>query len=134
MPSQPILAVIGATGAVGREMLAILESRQFPPGDLRVMASGRSAGREIEYRGQTLTIEELTPDALRGIDLALFSAGGSISRDLAPVACGHGATVTEIDAAHLFYLMARGIPEKEARRLLVKATEPFYYPEDDDDE
>ena len=73
------LAIVGATGAVGQEMLKVLEKRNFPYDELVLLASARSAGKKITFRGTEHTIQELTEDSFHGIDLALFSAGGSIS-------------------------------------------------------
>ena len=78
------IAIIGATGAVGQELLSILEQRQFPIKSLKLLASKRSAGNTIKFKGKDLTVEELTHDSFKGIDLVLSSAGGSISRDYAP--------------------------------------------------
>ena len=80
------VAVVGATGAVGRTMIAVLNEREFPLGDLRLLASGRSAGRTMSIDGRTLEIGEATPDAFDGVDIALFSAGADQSRALAPIA------------------------------------------------
>ena len=70
------VAIAGATGAVGTEFLKLLESRDFPMKSLRLLASSRSAGRELQFRGDVLKVEELTPKSFQGIDLAFFSAGG----------------------------------------------------------
>ncbi len=78
------IAVAGATGAVGVEMLQILEQRQFPLASLRVLASARSAGATLHFRGQPLTVRELSIESLAGVDLALFSAGSSITRSICP--------------------------------------------------
>ena len=73
------VAVAGATGAVGQEMLSILEERKFPVKSLRLLASSRSAGKTFPFGGETLPVEELTPKSFRGIDIALSSAGGGRS-------------------------------------------------------
>ena len=73
------VGIVGATGAVGQELISLLVARQFPLAELRLLASARSAGQKQAFRGQELVIEELTEDAFKGIDIALFSAGGSIS-------------------------------------------------------
>ena len=73
------VAVVGATGVVGRTMIAVLHEREFPMAELRLLASGRSAGRTVSVEGRTLEIGEATPDAFDGVDIALFSAGGDIS-------------------------------------------------------
>ncbi|MCI0365740.1 MAG: aspartate-semialdehyde dehydrogenase [Phycisphaerales bacterium] len=97
--SFPSIAIVGATGAVGREMLSVIEQRRFPCRELRLLASSRSAGTTIEYRGQPLTVGELTDDSFDGIDLALFSAGGSVSKQYAPIAVARGATVIDNSSA-----------------------------------
>ncbi len=84
------VAIVGATGAVGVEILSCLETRNFPLASLKLLASKRSAGKQVTFRGQTLTVEELTPDSFDGVDLALFSAGGDISRQFAPIAAAAG--------------------------------------------
>lgn len=89
------IAIIGATGAVGQEHLSILEQRQFPIKSLKLLASKRSAGNTIKFKGKDLTVEELTHDSFKGIDLVLSSAGGSISRDYAPSAVKAGAVVVD---------------------------------------
>ena len=89
------IAIIGATGAVGQELLSILEQRQFPIKSLKLLASKRSAGNTIKFKGKDLTVEELTHDSFKGIDLVLSSAGGSISRDYAPSAVKAGAVVVD---------------------------------------
>lgn len=96
MPSRPLnVAVVGATGAVGVEMQKTLEKRNFPVKNLRLLASGRSAGKKMTCLGQEWTVEELTTDSFKDIDVALFSAGGSISRDFAPAAVKAGAVVVD---------------------------------------
>ncbi|HUB43397.1 MAG TPA: aspartate-semialdehyde dehydrogenase [Acetobacteraceae bacterium] len=94
-PSPPSLAIIGATGAVGAELLLCLEQRNFPLSRLRLLASARSAGRSLCFRGDAIRVEELNDDALSGIDIALFSAGSSIARRFAPVAAQQGAIVVD---------------------------------------
>ena len=80
MNRHPHVAVVGATGAVGIEMLKTLEKRQFPVGKLTLLASARSAGKTLTFQGKEHTVKELTKDSFAGIDIALFSAGGSISK------------------------------------------------------
>src|SRR5258708_35823283 len=80
------VAIVGTTGAVGREFLTVLAERKFPIKNLKLLASARSAGKKVEFAGQTYTVEELTKDSFKGIDIALFSAGGSISKEYAPAA------------------------------------------------
>ncbi len=90
-----VVAVVGATGAVGREMLRTLERREFPCDELRCLASARSSGKELPFRGKTIVVEELTEDSFDGVDIALFSAGGSTSRKFAPAAAAAGAVVID---------------------------------------
>jgi aspartate-semialdehyde dehydrogenase len=93
---QPLtVAVVGATGVVGRTMIQVLSERNFPVGELRLLASGRSAGSTVSAGGRTLTIGEATPEAFAGVDIALFSAGGDVSKELAPEAAARGATVID---------------------------------------
>ena len=80
--SAPVVAVVGATGAVGVELMQCLEQRRFPLSNLRLFASARSAGKTLPFKGKPVTVEELTEDSFRGIDIALFSAGGSQSKRL----------------------------------------------------
>ena len=89
------VAVVGATGVVGKTMIKILSERKFPVGELRLLASGRSAGTTVTVEGRTLTVGEATPGAFEGVDIALFSAGGDVSRRLAPEAVKRGATVID---------------------------------------
>jgi aspartate-semialdehyde dehydrogenase len=93
------VAVVGATGAVGREMVEILEERKFPVGELRLLASERSAGEAIAYCGKELAVDLLTDGALGGLDFALFSAGADVSRRFAPVAVQQGAIVIDNSSA-----------------------------------
>jgi aspartate-semialdehyde dehydrogenase len=93
---QPlVVAVVGATGVVGKTMIQILSEREFPVAELRLLASGRSAGMTVTVAGPTLTVGEATPEAFEGVDIALFSAGGDVSRQLAPEAAKRGATVID---------------------------------------
>jgi aspartate-semialdehyde dehydrogenase len=99
-PASPKhLAIVGATGAVGVEMLRVLERRNFPVASLRLLASPRSAGKKLAFRGEELTIEPLTPESFTGIDIALFSAGGGISKEFAPHAVKAGAVVVDNSSA-----------------------------------
>ncbi len=95
MNRNPHVAVIGATGAVGVEMIKTLEKRNFPVGKLTLLASARSVGKTLPFRGQDIAITELTKDSFRGIDIALFSAGGAISREFAPIAVKAGCVVVD---------------------------------------
>jgi aspartate-semialdehyde dehydrogenase len=93
------VAVVGVTGAVGQQMLKTLEDRDFPIASLTLLASKRSAGQQIQFKNETYTIQEAQPAAFEGIDLALFSAGGSVSKALAPEAVKRGAIVVDNTSA-----------------------------------
>jgi aspartate-semialdehyde dehydrogenase len=93
------VAVVGATGAVGPEVLSILAEREFPATEVVAFASARSAGRRVAYGDEELEVRELTADALEGFDLALFSAGGATSRRFAPEAVRRGAVVVDKSSA-----------------------------------
>ncbi|MGG2109894.1 aspartate-semialdehyde dehydrogenase [Lysinibacillus pakistanensis] len=95
MTKQLTVAVVGATGAVGTKMMEQLIKRNFPIGAIKFLASARSAGKPIEFNGKTYTIEEATPEAFEGVNVALFSAGGSVSAVLAPEAAKRGAVVID---------------------------------------
>jgi aspartate-semialdehyde dehydrogenase len=99
MNRNPHVAVVGPTGAVGVEMIKTLEKRNFPAGKLTLLASARSAGRKLKFRGQEIEIRELRKDSFTGIDIALFSAGGSISKEFAPVAAKAGCIVIDNSSA-----------------------------------
>ena len=99
MNRNPHVAIVGATGAVGVEMIKTLEKRNFPAGKLTLLASARSAGRKLKFRGQEIEIRELRKDSFTGIDIALFSAGGSISKEFAPVAAKAGCIVIDNSSA-----------------------------------
>ncbi len=94
------IAIVGATGAVGAELLQVLERRGFPVERLLPLSSQRSAGKTVSFRGEEIATEELSPASFRGIDLAFFSAGGDISRQYAPIARATGAIV--IDNSSVF--------------------------------
>jgi len=89
------VAVVGATGAVGEQMREILEERLFPVDELRLLASERSAGQYLEFRGQELRVDVLKEDSFKGTDIALFSAGGSVSDKFAPLAVASGGVVVD---------------------------------------
>jgi aspartate-semialdehyde dehydrogenase len=93
------VAVVGATGVVGREMLNTLERRNFPAKRVVALASERSAGKKLEFRGTTLTVETLGPKSFAGVDIALFSAGASTSKEFAPIAAAAGAVVIDNSSA-----------------------------------
>ena len=99
MNRNPHVAVVGATGAVGIEMIKTLEKRNFPVSKLTLLASARSVGRKLKFRGQEIAVKELTKDAFAGIDIALFSAGGSISKEFAPLAAKAGCVVIDNSSA-----------------------------------
>lgn len=89
------VAIMGATGAVGLEFIKILEQRNFPVKSLRLLASSRSAGRKLKFKGEDYTVEELTENSFKDIDIVLASAGGSISAKFAPIAVKSGAVVVD---------------------------------------
>jgi len=99
MPHDLTVAVVGATGAVGREMLKILEEREFPATKVRALASSRSAGSSLPFQNGELIVEELTEASFADIDLALFSAGGETSKKFAPIAAKAGCTVVDNSSA-----------------------------------
>lgn len=98
--SKPVVAVVGATGAVGVELLHCMEQRDFPVSRLRLLASARSAGREMGFKGKAVSVEELTERSFAGVDIALFSAGSAVSRRFAPAAVQHGAVVIDNSSAY----------------------------------
>ena len=93
------VAVVGATGAVGQEFLRVLEQRRFPYEKITMLASSRSAGKTITFKGKDHTVVELTENSFKGVNLALFSAGGSISKKFAPIAAKAGAVVVDNSSA-----------------------------------
>ncbi len=93
------VAVVGATGAVGQEFMRVLEQRNFPFEKITFLASSRSAGKPITFKGKTYTVQELKEDSFKGVDLALFSAGGSISKKFAPIAAQSGTVVVDNSSA-----------------------------------
>ncbi|MBG9784359.1 aspartate-semialdehyde dehydrogenase [Shouchella lehensis] len=101
------LAVVGATGAVGQQMLKTLEERDFPISTLKLLSSKRSAGKTITFRGQPYTVEEATPASFEGIDIALFSAGGSVSKALIPEAVKRGVVCVDNTSA---FRMDKDVP------------------------
>lgn len=94
-----VVAVVGATGAVGREMIAMLDARDFPIKQLRLMASSRSAGSRVTFRDEEIVVEDLATADFSGVDFALFSAGGSTSLEYAPKAAAVGAVVIDNSSA-----------------------------------
>ncbi|MFC5712095.1 aspartate-semialdehyde dehydrogenase [Thalassorhabdus alkalitolerans] len=101
------VAVVGATGAVGEQMLKTLEDKDFPIKSIKLLSSKRSAGKKLSFKGEEVTVEEATPEAFEGIQLALFSAGGSVSKKLAPEAVKRGAVVVDNTSA---YRMDEDVP------------------------
>ena len=99
MNRNPHVAVVGATGAVGIEMIKTLEKRNFPVGQLTLLASARSVGKKLKFRGESVTVQELTQDGFKGIDVALFSAGGGISKEFAPQAVRQNCVVVDNSSA-----------------------------------
>ena len=99
MSDAPFVAIVGATGAVGRENIKVLSPRQFPLSGLRLLASHRSAGTTVPFGGQTYEVEELGKDSFDGVDTAFFSAGARISREYAPVATSKGCLVVDNSSA-----------------------------------
>ncbi len=97
--TDPKIAVVGATGAVGREMIDTLIQRGLPTDDLTLLASSRSAGQEMEVAGKNVIVKELKKDSFKGIDIALFSAGGAISKEFAPYAEKEGTIVIDNSSA-----------------------------------
>src|SRR5579862_4855050 len=95
----PVVAIVGATGAVGVELIRCLEERAFPLSELRLLASARSVGKTLNFRGQALPVRELVADSFRGVDLALFSAGAGTSKRFAPLAVEQGAVVIDNSSA-----------------------------------
>jgi len=101
------VAVAGATGAVGRKMLEILRERNFPVDRLKLLASARSAGTSLEFKGEQVTVEELRHDSFEGVDIALFSAGASVSQEFAPSAVKSNCVVIDNSSA---YRMEKDVP------------------------
>jgi aspartate-semialdehyde dehydrogenase len=99
MNNKPHVAVVGATGAVGIEMIKTLEKRNFPVGKLTLLASARSLGKKLKFRGEDIAVKELTKDCFAGIEIALFSAGGGISKEFAPIAAKAGCVVVDNSSA-----------------------------------
>ena len=101
------VAVVGATGAVGQQMIKTLESRDFPISTLTLLSSKRSAGTKVLYKDKEIVVQEATPESFKGIDIALFSAGGGVSKELAPHAVRHGAIVVDNTSA---FRMDKDVP------------------------
>jgi len=94
-----VVAVVGATGAVGTEMIATLEKRKFPVSGIKLLASHRSVGKRLRFRGEDIPVEELKADSFRGVEIALFSAGAARSKEFAPAAVKAGAVVVDNSSA-----------------------------------
>ena len=101
------VAIVGATGAVGQEFLTVLAERRFPIANLTLWASAKSAGKKFQFAGKTYTVRELTNESFKDVNIALFSAGGSVSREFAPAAVAAGAIVVDNTSA---FRMKQGIP------------------------
>jgi len=99
MPSRPVVAVAGATGAVGQEMLAVLQQREFPTERVIALASHRSVGRELPFGEGMLIVEEMTPASFKGVDIALFSAGGSVSKVMRDAVVDAGCVMIDNSSA-----------------------------------
>ncbi|KAB1205838.1 Aspartate-semialdehyde dehydrogenase [Morella rubra] len=97
--TAPSLAVVGVTGAVGQEFLSVLSDRDFPFRSIKMLASKRSSGRRFKFQGHEYTIEELAAESFDGVDIALFSAGGSISKEFGPIAVEKGTIVVDNSSA-----------------------------------
>ena len=107
MKKELKIGIVGATGAVGQELLRLLLRREFPFSELRLLASARSAGKEVTEGGRTWTIREAAPEAFAGLDVAIFSAGASVSRELAPAVVERGCVVIDNSSA---FRMDAGVP------------------------
>jgi aspartate-semialdehyde dehydrogenase len=103
--ADPVVAIVGATGAVGVELLHCLEQRKFPLKELKLFASARSAGKPMKFRGKDLRVQELTEDSFAGVDIGLFSAGGGTSKKFAPHAVKAGTVI--VDNSSAFRMDAR---------------------------
>ena len=101
------VAVAGATGAVGAEMLKVLEKRDFPVSRMKLLASSRSVGKELEFAGEKIAVEELKADSFKGVEIALFSAGGDRSKEFAPAAVADGCVVVDNSSA---FRLDEGVP------------------------
>ena len=107
MPARPVVAVAGATGAVGVEMLKVLEQRGFPASQVRALASSRSAGKRVPFAGGDIVVEEMTEASFEGVDIALFSAGADVSRRFRDAVVGAGAVMIDNSSA---FRMEDGVP------------------------
>jgi aspartate-semialdehyde dehydrogenase len=118
MKKNPTIAIAGVTGAVGTEFIACLNKRDFPVGRLKPLASARSAGKTVDFRGQKIVIEELTENSFEGVDIVLFSAGSGPAKRFAPAAVKAGAVVVDNSSAfRMDPAVPLVIPEINARRI-----------------
>lgn len=101
------VALVGATGAVGQKIMHLLQDKQFPINEIKLLSSKRSAGKKMTFNNKEITVEEATPESFSGIDIAFFSAGGAVSKQLAPEAVKHGAIVIDNTSA---FRMAEDVP------------------------
>jgi aspartate-semialdehyde dehydrogenase len=99
LPAKPVIAIVGATGAVGVEILSCIEKRKFPYAEIRALASARSAGKQLPFAGKSVTVTELTEKSFDGVHLALFSAGSATSKKFGPIAVSKGAVVVDNSSA-----------------------------------
>lgn len=107
MPQNPVVAVAGATGAVGREMLKVLAQRDFPAEKVVALASARSAGKRVAFGAGEIVVEEMTPQSFEGVDIALFSAGASVTKQFRDAAVGAGCVIIDNSSA---YRMDEDVP------------------------
>ncbi|HWD28112.1 MAG TPA: aspartate-semialdehyde dehydrogenase [Rhizomicrobium sp.] len=118
MKNPPVVAIAGVTGAVGAEFIACLNRRNFPVAKLKALASARSAGKTLDFRGERIVIEELSEASLQGVDIALFSAGSGPSKRFIPAAVQAGAVVVDNSSAYrMDPNVPLVIPEINARRV-----------------
>lgn len=112
------VAVVGATGAVGEQIIGLLDKRDFPIAKLKLLSSARSAGTVIKFKGLDIIVEEATPDSFEGIDIALFSAGGDVSKEFAPHAIRHGAVcIDNTNAYRMDPTTPLVVPEVNAEKI-----------------
>lgn len=113
IPARPVVAIAGATGAVGREFLRVLHELDFPASEVRALASARSAGKQLDFEGcgdvpaGPLTVQEMTPESFEGVDIALFSAGSDASREMREAVVSAGAVMIDNSSA---FRMEEGVP------------------------
>ena len=126
---QYTVAILGATGAVGTQMLECLNEQEFPVGKLKLLASARSAGKTVEFRGEQIVIEEACPEAFEGCDIVLGAAGDDIAKELLPEAVKRGAVV--VDNSHAFRHGSRGAAgrARDQCRRYQMASRPYRQPQ-----